>query len=222
MEYLIRKAPARPSLKGRWEEEAWQRAAIVTLDHFLKESSDHHPGVKVKLTYLDDILYVFFRVSDKYVLCERTQYQARVCEDSCVEFFIRPKPDHGYFNFEINCGGTMLLYYIEDATRVDDAFAKYSPVPWKLASMIDIYHSLPPRVYPEIIDDTEWMLEYRIPFTLFEAYLGPLGNVAGQTWHGNLFKCADSSSHPHWTSWAPLDGKHNFHLPEYFAPMHFE
>jgi len=222
MEYIIHKASVTPSLKGQWDGDAWQQANIATLDNFLKESSDHHPRAEVKLTYLDKNLYVFFRVFDKYVLCKQTQYQAQVCKDSCVEFFVQPRQKKGYFNFEINCGGTMLLYYIEDPTRVDKGFARHRPVPLKLGCTVDIYHSLPRIVYPEVEDDTKWLLEYRVPFTLFEAYLGSLGNIAGQIWRGNLFKCADSSSHPHWASWASLDGNSNFHLPEYFAPMRFE
>ncbi|MFC1461154.1 carbohydrate-binding family 9-like protein [Verrucomicrobiota bacterium] len=222
MEYMIRKATERPSLKGQWDEPAWQRAQVVTLDCFLKESSEHHPRVEARVTYWEDSLFVLFRVFDKYVRSTRTDYQSRVCEDSCVEFFVRPCPEKGYFTFEINCGGAMLLYYIEDATRLDNGFAEYSQVPRKLADQIDIYHSLPDIVDPEKEDDLEWTVEYSVPFRFFESYVGRIRDVSGRTWHGNFYKCASDSSHPHWASWAPLRGEFNFHVPDCFAPLRFE
>jgi len=220
--YLIKKAPAQPTLEGSWDAPAWADANILTLDNFVKRSSDHHPKVQVKLTYTDKGLFVFFRVFDKYVRCTRTDYQASVCGDSCVEFFVRPLKDKGYFNFEINCGGTMLLYYIEDPTSGPDGFKKYTRVPRRLGKMVRIYHSMAEIVYPEIEKDTEWTVEYYIPFALFEEYVGSLGKISGQIWQANFYKCADNTSHPHWASWASLQGKLSFHLPEYFAPLRFE
>jgi len=41
-----------------------------------------------------------------------------VWKDSCVEFFIQPRPDAGYFNLEMNAGGAHLCCYIEDPARV--------------------------------------------------------------------------------------------------------
>ena len=32
-----------------------------------------------------------------------------VCEDSCVEFFVRPSCDKRYINFEVSAIGTMLI-----------------------------------------------------------------------------------------------------------------
>ena len=140
-----------------------------------------------------------------------------------MEFFVEPKPGRGYFNFEINCGGTMLLYFIEDSAIVPGkGFAKYVQVPAETGQLVRIYHSMPATVEPEIERDTEWKIEYFIPFKVFESYLGPLGRPEGQTWRANFYKCADETSHPHWASWAPLHGKASFHLPQYFAPIRFE
>jgi hypothetical protein len=88
------------------------------------------------------------------------------------------------------------------------------------ASRIEIYHSLPEIVDPEIIDETIWTIEFTIPFAMFEKYVGPLKPVVGQTWRGNLYKCADGSSHPHWATWAPID-ELNFHLPHCFGYLNF-
>ena len=221
-QYVIQRAPSRPSLAGHWDEDAWRGANVLTLDHWVATSSDHRPQVEVKVTYAGDGLFLFYSVRDKYVRCVHTEYQSEVCRDSCVELFVEPKPDRGYFNFEINCGGSMLLYYIEDATLVGEGFAKYGEVPWELGKLVQIHHSMPGTVEPEIENDTDWVVEYFVPFALFEAFVGPLGPVAGQTWRANFYKCADECSHPHWASWAPLHGSTSFHVPQHFAPIRFE
>ncbi|MDD2708353.1 MAG: carbohydrate-binding family 9-like protein [Verrucomicrobiae bacterium] len=220
MEYLIKKTAAEPSLKGVWDEPAWKDANVLTVGCFLERGSDHRPKVEAKAVYTGKGLSIFFRVFDKYVRCTREDYQTSVCRDSCVEFFVKPREGRGYFNFEINCGGTMLLYYMADPTLGPEGARKQ--VPWEIAKTVRIFHSQPKVVYPEVEKDAEWMVEYTIPFALFEEFLGPLGSVSGQTWRANFYKCADDSSHPHWASWAPLHGKFSFHLPEYFAPVRFE
>ncbi|MBI3987082.1 MAG: carbohydrate-binding family 9-like protein [Lentisphaerae bacterium] len=222
MPYIIKKAVTRPSLKGQWDEAAWKNAEVLTLGHFHPKSSEHRPLVQAKLAWMEDGLFVFFAVKDQYVRCTRTDYQASVCCDSCAEFFVRPKPDRGYFNFEINAIGTLLLFYIEDSSRdPDEGFAGFTRVPWKLGKQVTIHHSLSGIVYPEIEKPTAWTLEYFIPFSLFEAYVGPLGELPGQTWMGNFYKCADQCSHPHWATWSPIGEKLNFHVPESFAPLKF-
>jgi len=222
LKYVIPLAQTRPSLTGQWRENAWRNVPVATISHFHQRSSEHRPRVEAKLTYMPDSLFVFFKVHDRYVRSVHTEFQSSVCLDSCVEFFVEPKPGKGYLNFEINCGGTLLVYYIEDPTRAEHGFKKYTIIPWEQAQQIQIYHSLPAVVEPEITEPVEWNIEYRIPFQFIEEYVGPLGALRGQQWRGNLYKCADQTSHPHWATWAPLGDKLAFHLPEYFAPLHFQ
>jgi len=231
MEYVINKAAQRPSLKGLWDETPWRSANVIALTNFLAQSKSRHPRVEAKAVYQDDGLFVFFRVFDKYVRCVQTQYQGSVCTDSCVEFFVEPRAGRGYFNFEINCGGTLLLYYCvpQPAAAAGEAGPKagkpkrpvFNPVPWELGRQVAIYHSLPQVVDPEIEQDTEWKIEYFIPFAIFEQYFGPLGPMAGQVWRANFYKCADKTSQPHWLTWAPMGAECDFHLPQYFAPIRF-
>lgn len=221
MRYNIRYSEKKPSLAGNWDEPAWRSAQTITLRNFVARGSSHQPEVDVRLLWAKCGIYVFFRVHDRFVRCLRTDYQGMVCKDSCVEFFVEPKAKRGYFNFEINCGGTMLLYYIDYPDKKTGRIRIIAEVPRDLGETVRIYHSMPKVVYPEVEFETAWKIEYFIPFKLFEHYLGPLGRIAGQVWRANFYKCADESSHPHWASWAPLHGKFNFHVPQYFAPIHF-
>ena len=221
MKYIIRESKRPPSLNGNWDEPAWQSSEVITLGHFAARSSAHRPRVEAKALWSNSGLFVFFRVHDRYIRCLRTDYQDMVCADSCVEFFVEPKEKKGYFNFEINCGGTMLLYYIDCPDKKTGQIRIIEKVPRDLGEMVRIYHSMPSIVYPEVEFEVVWKIEYFIPFKLFAHYLGPLGKMNGQVWRGNFYKCADKCSHPHWASWAPLHGKLNFHTPQYFAPLQF-
>jgi hypothetical protein len=217
---IIPTSASTPPLTGDLNESCWKNAAQINIDKFRQESSDHHPKTKVYMLYDTNGLHLLFKVNDQYVRSVQTELHSPVCTDSCVEFFVQPKPNHGYLNFETNCGGTLLTYYIEDWRKTDTGFVKYTPLPAADAELIKIYHAMPNIVDPEITEPTKWINQLFIPFSLVEKYVGKLGPVAGQSWRGNFYKSADNTSHPHWAAWSPVS-KLNFHLPECFGTLNF-
>ena len=83
-------------------------------------------------------------------------------------------------------------------------------------------HSLPVIVDPELIEPTNWNIEYRVPFQLFAKYFDIKAPKSGDVWRANFYKCGDKTSHPHWGSWAPVNTEQpNFHTPECFRPIIF-
>jgi hypothetical protein len=220
MEYPVHKAKKRPRLEGEWQGADWRRASVLEIASFRPESSDHRPWTQAKLLYDHEGLYGHFQVQDRYVRCVRTGFQEPVYRDSCVEIFVQPGGDGGYFNFEFNCGGALLASYITDHTRTKAGFKAFSPLSADEGRRVVIYHSLPSRVDPEIEEETPWRLAFFLPFDLLEKYTGPLMPLEGKRWRANLYKCADESSHPHWASWAPVDSL-NFHLPHCFGTLRF-
>ncbi len=221
MHYVINYTSLSPELEGTWDGPGWDAAHVAEVAHFHPKGSDHRPTTHVKVLYDDENLHAMFRVADRYVRCRHTQYNAMVCQDSCVELFVRPKPDRGYFNFEVNCGGALLLSYIEDPTRTPDGFRRFTRVPEPLGRRVEIRHSLPENIEHEIPDPVTWYVACRIPFKLFEVYVGPIEAFPGRIWRGNFYKCADESTHPHWGSWTPQGEPLNFHRPEIFGEWHF-
>jgi len=223
MQYIVRRANQAPDLSPDSDLSTWNAAETIHVDQFRPESSSHHPRTAARMLYDDTHLFVRFDVQDQFIRCIRDQYQDIVSRDSCVEFFLRPKKTTGYFNFEINCGGTLLLYYIEDPTRAPDAFfRKFKPLPAELGRQVEIKSSLPRRIDPEITAATDWQMTVAVPFSILESYTGSLTPVSGQTWEGNFFKCGDECSHPHWASWSPIEGVLRFHQPQFFGQFHFE
>ena len=139
-----------------------------------------------------------------------------VCQDSCVEFFVQPADSKYYFNFEMNCGGTFLLYRCGDLKKKE-----YIIIPDEDMKTFGRYHTLPARITEEITEPTTWYLGFAIPVEFFIKYTGCAAPVSGSVWKANFTKCADHSSHPTWLSWMPLAAC-SFHVPAEFGEFIFE
>lgn len=221
--YRVLFTEQRPRPAGDWDGSEWRDAETLELVHFRGEAdscSDHRPRTYAKLLYTDEWICGMFRVEDRYVRSKRTRYMDPVYKDSCVEFFVQPEVDSGYFNFEFNCGGTLLCSYITDPERTAEGFKKFIPLSKEDGNQVVVCHSLPELVDPEITEPVIWTLEFFIPFALLEKYAGSLGDPSGKVWRANFYKCGDETSHPHWASWQPLHSL-NFHLPECFGQIRF-
>jgi hypothetical protein len=219
--YVIQSTTAAPNLFGEFDDPSWTKAGIIEVSHFHPAGSDHKPVVRCRVLHDASHLYFLWEVKDQYVLCKHTEYLQDVWRDSCVEFFVQPKADKGYFNFEINCGGAMLCYYIEDPTRTPAGFVKFTKIPAELGQGVRRFPTMPQTVVPERVDPVTWRMGYAIPLSLLEHFVGKLGPLAGQSWRGNFYKCADDCSHPHWGSWASIGTELNFHQPKKFGILEF-
>jgi hypothetical protein len=218
--YHIRKTPQPPELRGLPDGPVWGGIPWADINHFRPESSSHRPLARCKLLYDDAHLYGLFLVDDRYVRCAHTGFQAPVYEDSCVEIFVRPGTGRGYFNFEFNCGGALLASYVTDPTRSKGRVAEASLFSPEECRQVAVYGALSPMAEHEIEDEVTWPLEFAIPFALLRSYAGGPGQVDGEEWRGNLYKCGDKTSHPHWASWSPLRDR-NFHAPWDFGALRF-
>lgn len=207
-------------LTEAWDAPLWTAADTLAVDCFRPETGDHRPKVQARMLYTPDRLMGIFRVEDRYVRCVQTDMQAQVCTDSCVECFLKPKPECGYLNFEFNCGGAMRTSYITSPVRTPDGFEAYRDLALAELARVDARTSLPRVVDPEIADPLTWTLAFAVPIDLLEACVGPIGNPAGQEWRANFYKCGDETSHPHWAAWSPV-GALDFHRPRDFGILRF-
>ena len=88
---------------------------------------------------------------------------------------------------------------------------------------VQIAHSLPEVINPEISKSTTWVVEYRLPLKILGKYAPVTKPAPGVIWYANFYKCADGSSHPHWLTWSKVDQPDpDFHRPEYFGRLVFE
>ncbi len=214
--YLVKKAVGPVDISAEWDSPAWANAVTQKLEIVFPKSSSHHPCTEVRMTYDDQNIYGLFQVKDQYVRAVQQHDQGSVCTDSCVEFFVRPGGQKKYFNFEMNCGGTLLLF-----DNIDFRAGQYKPVPQEDLDTVKRFHTLPKIVDPEIQEPTTWRLGFAIPISFFVKYAGVDPKLSGQTWYANFTKCGDKTSHPHWLSWIKLS-KCDFHLAAEFGELIFE
>lgn len=227
MHYTFRYARSAPGLRGEWDSPPWRDADTLEIAAFHKYSLPPLPRTRAKALYDETGIYVHFRVEDSYVFSMHEGYQVPTCQDSCVELFLQPRTLEGfkgYFNFEINCGGHLLLWYITDPGSREQGVRRPMqsvPVATNWLDRVKIYHSMPGVVRPPIVEPTVWTVEFFAPFALLEAYAGAL-DFSAEPWRGNFFKCGPAPVGKHWAAWSPIDDKLNFHQPKFFAPLRLE
>lgn len=219
--YNINYTKEKPALLGKWSSDEWKNSEIAELQSIRPESSDFIPLVQVKLLYNNEGISGIFYVEDKYVKRSRTTHMDPVWNDSCVEFFVKPIPGKGYFNFEFNCIGVLYASYVSNPERTDDGFKEFTMFSKEECGKVEIVSSLKESIEPEYKESLIWTLQFFIPFSLIEIFAGKLDLEKKNEWSCNFYKCADESSHPHWISWAPIR-ELNFHSPESFGKLFFE
>jgi len=217
-EYTVVKLQQPVEINAVWDKAPWNSIQELTLSHYMGAKPKHMPKVYAKVAYDDEAIYVIFKVEDQYVIARAKDYLGRVWEDSCVEFFFTPDEDSGkgYFNLEMNCGGTV---YFQFQTSPGENVIQIARSDF---DKITIAHSLPKIVNPEMTEPTTWYVEYRMPISILENYINITRPAPGVKWRANLNKCADQCSHPHWLTWAKIDyPTPAFHKPFYFGVLTF-
>lgn len=132
-----------------------------------------------------------------------------VCQDSCVEFFVKLPNSSFYFNFEFNCIGVCLgakRKSREEFTRID---------PDRL-TQIKRHSTVGNQPFEEKSGIHSWELTVEIPFELMD--IKP--SMLPEKLLCNFYKCGDKTAHPHYLSWNPIGSPTpDFHRPEYFGEM---
>lgn len=214
---VVKKSAVPVVLSAGWDSPMWAAANEAKVDFgFPDKNSDHTPDTRIRMLHDGKRLCGLFQVHDRYVAARCTADQQSVCRDSCVEFFTKPAGAECYFNFEINCGGTMLLYRCVDLAKHD-----YIEIPEEDMRTVERYHTMPRIIEEEITEPVTWYIGFAIPVTFFQKYAGASTDLSGQVWKGNFSKCADCTSHPTWLSWSPLS-RCSFHLVDEFGQLIFE
>jgi len=218
-EYTVTKLSQSLKIDGDWNKPQWLNIKEIDIRNRMGDEPLFTPSVQAKMTYDSNNLYVIFRVNDKYVRCLVTEYNGLVYEEPAVEFFFSPDPEKPlkYFNLEINCGGTPLMQFNDFAAKAQ-SFLKTEDI-----KEIEIAHSLPRVVDPEISEPVTWTIEYRIPLAMLEKYSKVVYPKPGTEWRANFYKIAEKGSNVHFLTWSFVDNPEpDFHLPQFFGKLKFE
>ena len=206
-------------IDANWNKAQWKKANTLQITHYMGAVPPFKPGVEAKMMYDAENVYVIFRVQDRYVRSLVQEFNGNVSGDACVEFFFSPDsalPER-YFNLEVNAGGTPLIFYV---TKPWTGFNKLEADDIK---QIEIAHSLPSKIDPEISEPVTWTLEYRVPLSMLRKFSNVTPPGPGTTWRANFYKTASQSSNPHWITWAYVDNpRPDFHIPRFFGTLKFK
>ena len=135
-----------------------------------------------------------------------------VWEDSCCEFFIADPSDGTYYNFEMNCIGTLL-----GAKRKSRTECTHFPSS-ELSRVVR--HSTLARKARELEGKIfGWSVGMCIPMDLIGINPQNLPSSA----KANFYKCGDKTAHPHFLSWNRIEAPApDFHRPDQFGEIIFQ
>ena len=178
------------------------------------ESYPNAPKVSFRMFHTGALLLLRFDVEEQCTAARVAEDNGRVWTDSCVEFFLAPGDEEGYYNFETTCIGRMLLGY-----RRTHADAVHAPA--AIMERIARTPTLGSEPFAERTGDNRWRVTLAIPpEALFRHTIADWSGLEARM---NLYKCGDELSQPHFLSWQPIaTPRPNFHVPEFFARMKFE
>ena len=177
--------------------------------YFLKQGWVKKPienlKVECDLNISTDSISAVFNVTEPTVRAVNTGFNQPVWQDSCVELFLS-FDNKNYYNFEINCIGSILAQYGEN--RHNRKFI--NPQALELIEVSSTLGSKPFGIKESV---TSYQIKIFIPKTVFIFDENPdLINVAG-----NIYKCADLSPTPHYMYLFEIKTeKPDFHRTEFF------
>jgi hypothetical protein len=149
-----------------------------------------------------------FNVTEPTVRAVNTGFNQPVWQDSCVELFLS-LDNKKYYNFEINCIGSILAQYGEN--RRSRKFI--DPQSLELIRVSSTMGDEPFGVKKSV---TSYQIKVLIPkeALIFDE------NPDLKTISGNIYKCADLSPTPHYMYLFKINTeKPDFHRPEFFRGL---
>ena len=228
--YEVVKTKKPIKIDSNWDKKQWKKVKSIAITNYIREEVDNpifRPEVQAKMVYDKDNLYVIFRVKDKYVKSITDRNNGPVYKDSAVEFFFCSDVENPrlYFNIETNCGGFVLFHHNNPIDRSQNKRLTDEDI-----AQLEIAHSMPAIVDPEITDEVTWTIEYKVPFDLLRKYSPITTPAKGVEWRANFYKIAEITSSPHHITWSKIDpfwaannySRPNFHIPEAFGRLIFK
>ena len=177
------------------------------------EKYPYCPEVFFRMMYNDFALYIRFDVKEKYVRARAVGNHSPVYLDSCVELFLSPECNDEYYNLEINCIGTKLFKYRKFGMNPD-------PASGEIVSMIRCRSSLGDTPFEEREGENSWNMLVIIPWAAYWKH--QIKPASGLKMRGNLYKCGNELSEPHYVSWNKIEVEFpSFHQPHFFGEFVF-
>lgn len=190
-----------------------KNAELNSIDQINWKNFPYQPKVNFRIAHTNSEILLKYYVHEKHILAKETRTNGEVYKDSCVEFFVS-LDGKNYYNFELNCIGTIHLAY--GPGRKDRKFVNPG-----IVNRIETQPSLGRLPFEEKTGEFDWELMIKIPLVCFAFnFIDTLEKVKAK---GNFYKCGDDTSEPHYVTWNPVKTEQpDYHRPEYFGKIKFE
>ena len=182
----------------------WDSVAVMPIDTLLwTEQTD--VSAQAQLCWDETAIYVRLKAVEQEIRREHTGLMDDVCEDSCLEFFLRPTEAYMYFNLEFNPNCALYLGYgtgMDDLVRllVQDQQAVFQP--------------------QSKLTEDGWEITYRVPEAFIRQFFPDFAMAEGLSFYGNCYKCGDLTPNPHDRAWSPMNCESPaFHRPQDFGRL---
>lgn len=189
-------------LKKVTKNPVWSEVDAQQIDNLLWTAPPLDIRAQAQLCWDEEGIYVRLRAWETEIRALHHGLMQQVCEDSCLEFFLRPSDDLRYFNFEFNPNCALYLGFganMPELTRlvVQDEAALFQP---RATALPD-----------------GWQIDYRVPFRFIQRFFPNFAPKTGLRMYGNFYKCGDLTKKPHYLAWNPI----RCDTPQFHRPLDF-
>lgn len=212
--YVIKRLPEGvdlPDFKGELNR-AWAECPAAEIGNYIWDENGYKPHAEARVMYSDAGLHVYMRAWENEVRAV-ADYCGRICQDSCLEFFVRPNMDvDRYTNIEMNPLGKFMCGIGRDR------YGRFEASKLPLDGM-NVQHSVQDA---ETFHGPMWEIAYTVPADWMELWFGVRPH-SGLEMRGNFYKCGDNARFEHYGMWNPVKSDHpDFHRPESFGKLILE
>lgn len=184
----------------------WKKIPVMPIDNLLWTDSVD-VSAQAQICWDENAFYVRLEAVEPHIRAVENGPLAMVCEDSCMEFFLRPTERLDYFNIEINPNRAIYLGF---ATSQKDLIRLQSGSVKKQMNI---------RVR---MTKKGWTLSYQVPFSFVRRFFPDFKAEEGGKIYGNCYKCGDKTAKEHYLAWNPIVyHEPAFHKPEQFGSLIF-
>lgn len=229
--YVVYRAEASPTVDGKLDEAAWQRAPWTHAFVDIRGEAAPAPSLstRAKMLWDDDFFYIAAELEEPHVWATLTARDAPIYRDNAFEVFIDPDGDtHNYYEIEVNALETVWDLMIVQPYR--DGGPSISA--WDIRDL-DVAVRVEGTLNDPANTDEGWNVELALPWdVLEEAARGGRPPRVGEQWRLNLARAQwplevvggayrkEDDAAADWWVWAP-QGAVDMHRPERWGYVQF-
>jgi hypothetical protein len=210
-----------PSIDGRLDDPAWERAAWSTdfVDILGAGAETPRYRTRLKMLWDDRYLYIAAEMEEPNVQGSLMQHDSVIFHDNDFELFLKPIPElASYYEFEMNALNTTWDLYLDKPYRLGGkADNTWEAEGARTAVAID------GTLNNSSDKDRGWSVEIALPFKSFASHQAVPVPGNGSVWRVNFSRVEHLSDHPredNWV-WSP-QGVVNMHVPEQWGYLLFK